>query len=69
MKKILVSLPEGVFDIVRALKGELGESDSGVVRNIVVAYLSEQGYFSKISVMGITSSRREKMDGEKGKKP
>jgi hypothetical protein len=65
MKKILVSLPEGVFDIVRALKGELGESDSEVVRNIVVAYLSEQGYFSKISVMGIASSRRKRKGGEK----
>lgn len=67
MKKILVSLPEGVFDIVRSLKGELGESDSEVVRNIVVSYLSEQGYFSKISIMGITSSRRDKRNGEKEK--
>ncbi len=61
MRKILVSFPEGVFDTIRGLKGELGESDSEVVRNIVVAYLSEQGYFSKISVMGITSSRRKKL--------
>ncbi len=57
MKKILVSLPEGVFKVIRDLKGEVGESDSEVVRNIVVAYLSEQGYFSRISVMGTTGSR------------
>lgn len=65
MKKILVSLPEGVFDLIRNLKGELGESDSEIVRNIVVAYLSEQGYFSKVSIMGITSSRRNKSHEEK----
>jgi len=44
MKRILVSLPEGIFNIVKALKGKLGESDSEVVRDIVIAYLSEQGY-------------------------
>ena len=64
MKTILVSFPKGVYEMVLSLKGELGESNSEIVRNIVIAYLSEQGYFSKISVMGITSSRREKMDEE-----
>ncbi len=47
MKKILVSLPEGIFNLVKELKGKLGESDSEVVRNMVVAYLSEQGYLAK----------------------
>ncbi len=60
MKKILVSLPDGVFKTVRDLKGEMGESDSEVVRNIVVAYLSEQGYFSRITVMGMASTKNEK---------
>lgn len=53
MKKILLSLPEGVFKIVQGLKGELGESDSEVVRNIVIAYLSEQGFFNKMRIRGI----------------
>ena len=47
MKRILVSLPEGIFNIVKGLKGKLGESDSEVVRDIVIAYLSEQGYLAK----------------------
>jgi hypothetical protein len=58
MKKILVSLPEGVFKLVRELKGEIGDSDSEVVRNIVVSYLSEQGYFSTMGpVKSVPSSR------------
>jgi hypothetical protein len=47
MKKILVSLPEGIFNLIRELKGKIGETDSETVRNIVVAYLSEQGYLAK----------------------
>lgn len=47
MKKILVSLPEGIFNLVKELKGKIGDTDSEIVRNIVVAYLSEQGYLAK----------------------
>jgi len=48
MKRILVSLPNGIWKIVnKELKGKIGESDSEVVRNLVIAYLSEKGYLSK----------------------
>jgi len=47
MKKILVSLPEGIFNLVRDLKGKFGDSDSEIVRTIVISFLSEKGYLSK----------------------
>jgi len=47
MKKVLVSLPEEIFSLVRDLKGKFGESDSEVVRTIVISFLSEKGYLSK----------------------
>jgi metal-responsive CopG/Arc/MetJ family transcriptional regulator len=47
MKRVLVSLPEGIFSILKELKGKIGESDSEIVRSIVIAYLSEQGYMAK----------------------
>jgi metal-responsive CopG/Arc/MetJ family transcriptional regulator len=47
MKKVLVSLPEGIFKLIHELRGKLGESDSETIRNIVVAYLSEQGYLAR----------------------
>jgi metal-responsive CopG/Arc/MetJ family transcriptional regulator len=57
LKKILVSIPEGVHNLIREMKGKLGESDSEIIRNIVIAYLSEQGYFSKFGVItGVASS-------------
>jgi hypothetical protein len=47
MKKVLVSLPEGIFGLVHGLKGTLGESDSEVVRTMVISFLSEKGYLAK----------------------
>ena len=65
MKTILVSFPEGIFETVRGLKGELGDSNSEVVRNIVIAYLSEQGFFSQTSVRGIASRNRRNENEKK----
>jgi hypothetical protein len=54
-------MPEGIFRLIVELKGEIGESNSEVVRNIVVAYLSDQGYFSKMgTIKGILSSDKRK---------
>jgi metal-responsive CopG/Arc/MetJ family transcriptional regulator len=47
MKKVLVSLPEGIFNQVRDLRGQLGESDSEVIRTMVISFLSEKGYLVK----------------------
>lgn len=47
MKRVLVSLPEGIFSILEELRGKIGESDSEIVRSIVITYLSEQGYMAK----------------------
>jgi hypothetical protein len=46
MKRAFVSLPEGAWDIIHnELKGQLGDGDSEIIRNIVIAYLSDKGYF------------------------
>jgi len=47
MKKILVSLPEGIFNFVRELKSQLGDNDSEAVRTMVISFLSEKGYSAK----------------------
>jgi hypothetical protein len=45
MKRALVSLPDEIFDIMRTkLKGKFGHNDSEIIRGIVIAYLSQQGY-------------------------
>jgi metal-responsive CopG/Arc/MetJ family transcriptional regulator len=48
MKRVLVNLPEKIFDIIqKELRGKMGDSNSEVIRSIVVAYLSEKGYMNK----------------------
>jgi metal-responsive CopG/Arc/MetJ family transcriptional regulator len=48
MKKVLVSIPEGAWKIIeKDLKGKLGESESELVRTIILAYLSEKGYIKE----------------------
>jgi hypothetical protein len=31
----------------KELRGKMGDSDSELIRNIVIAYLSDHGYFDK----------------------
>jgi hypothetical protein len=45
-RRALVSLPDGIWNIIdNELKGKIGDGDSEVIRNIVIAYLIEKGYF------------------------
>jgi DNA-binding MarR family transcriptional regulator len=45
MRRALVSLPDGVWQVIdKDLKGKLGDGDSEVIRNLVVGYLIEKGY-------------------------
>ncbi len=47
-RRALVSLPDGVWKIIdNELKGQIGDGDSEVIRNIVIAYLTEKGYLLK----------------------
>ena len=48
MKKILVSLPDGVVEILdKEVVGKLGDGYSDTLRNIIMNWLSEQGYLAK----------------------
>lgn len=48
MKKVLVSLPKGIMNIIdNKLKGKIGDKDSEIIRAIVIAYLSEKGYLNR----------------------
>jgi hypothetical protein len=48
MRKILVSLPDGVVEILdKEVIGKLGEGYSDTLRTIIMNWLSEQGYLAK----------------------
>lgn len=43
VKRIMVTLDADQYKIVRGLKG-FGKKDAEIIRNIVIAYLSEKSY-------------------------
>ena len=48
MKKILVSLPTDIVDLIdKDLIGKLGEGYSDTLRTIIMNWLSEKGYLDK----------------------
>ena len=48
VKRIMVTLDDEQYEILHSLKG-MGTKDAEIVRNIVVAYLSEKSYIKKAS--------------------
>lgn len=48
MKKILVSLPDGVVEILdNELIGKVGQTRSDTLRTVIMNWLSDQGYLAK----------------------
>jgi len=43
-KKIQVTFTNGQWKLIEKLRGTIGDSDSEIVRNIVISYLSEKSY-------------------------
>ena len=45
MKRITVNLPDELWEIIETnLKGKMGNRDGEVIKNIVIAWLSEKSY-------------------------
>jgi len=48
MKRITINLPEDLWEIIESnLKGKLGNRDGEIIKNIVIAWLSEKSYLKK----------------------
>ncbi len=65
MRRALVSLPDGVWNIIDTdLKGQIGDGDSEVIRNLVIAYLTEKGYLLKGKKVGNEHVNTEQIASE-----
>jgi len=47
-KRIQVTFTDEQWEILQKLKGKMGESDADLIRNIVLAWLSEKSIMSTI---------------------
>jgi len=43
-RKIQVTFSDGQWRLIEKLRGTIGDTDSEVIRNIVISYLSEKSY-------------------------
>ncbi len=46
MKRVQVSFSDSQWNLIEKLKGEMGISDAEVVRNVIIAWLSEKSFIS-----------------------
>jgi hypothetical protein len=46
-KKVQVTFSDGQWKLIEKLRGTIGDSESEVIRNIVIAYLSEKSYIKE----------------------
>ena len=46
IKRVQVSFTTKQWELIQKLQGELGNSDSDIVRNIVIAWLAEKSFLS-----------------------
>lgn len=61
-KKVQVSFSDSQMVILEYLKGEFGETDAEVVRNIVLAWLSEKSFITTIAKQKITPTLQENIE-------
>lgn len=45
-KRVMVSFTENQWTLIEKLRGELGDGDADIVRNLVLAWLSEKSFIS-----------------------
>ena len=46
IKRIQVSFTEKQYEMLKNFKGEFGDSDAEVIRNIIMAWLAEKSFIS-----------------------
>lgn len=61
-KKVQVSFSDSQMAVLEYLKGEFGETDAEVVRNIVLAWLSEKSFITTIAKQKISNQVQEKAE-------
>jgi hypothetical protein len=53
VKKIQVSFSDKQIELLGKFKGELGETNADIVREIVISWLSEKGFISEVIMQKI----------------
>jgi hypothetical protein len=49
-RKVQVTFSDGQWKVIEKLRGTIGDTDSEIVRNIVISYLSEKSYIKEEAI-------------------
>ena len=55
-KRVQVSFTEKQWTMIETLRGEMGDNDADIVRNIVVAWLAEKSFVSDTTKLKINKN-------------
>jgi len=59
-KRVQVMFTEKQWDLIARLRGEMGDGDADIVRNIVISWLSEKSLISTQIKSNIIERKRKK---------
>ncbi|MBC7129031.1 MAG: CopG family transcriptional regulator [Thermoplasmatales archaeon] len=51
-KRVQVTFNQSQWNLIEKLRGEFGEKDADIVRNIVLAWLAEKSFISSVAKKG-----------------
>lgn len=57
-KRVQVAFTQSQWDLVENFRGEFGEGDADIVRNIVLAWLAEKSFISTVAKNKIQNNKR-----------
>ena len=58
-KRVQVSFTEKQWKMIEILRGEMGDNDADIVRNIVLAWLAEKSFVTDTTKRRINKSSKE----------
>lgn len=64
-KKIQVSFSDKQMELLEHFKGELGETDAEIVRNIVIAWLTEKSFITTIAKQRLVETYKNSYEKDK----
>lgn len=59
-KRVQVSFTERQWKMIEILRGEMGDNDANIVRNIVLAWLAEKSFVADTTKLKIKKETQEK---------
>lgn len=59
-KRVLVSFTEKQWDVIQELRGEFGDGDANIVKNIVLAWIAEKSFNTESAKRKYKGSKQER---------